>query len=122
MNNLTKSQCSFNQFLESIISDPESRLEGHVAKEILSEEFPLSTMEDLLRYWCESWIIGSLIYYSDTHKFFDDFYNDIEDIRMEYWQELGVNLNIKEDYKNYMAWFVFEYSAYIIYTKWEDFK
>ena len=50
MNKVTVAQSSFIHFLESIINDPISSLEGHVAKEILSEEFPLSTMEDLLRH------------------------------------------------------------------------
>ena len=59
-----------------------------------------------------------MIRYSDTHKFYDKFYDEIEDIRFEL-QEQGILENnfIDSDLKNYLAWLAFEHVAYNIYNQ-----
>lgn len=64
--------------------------------------------EDLFNHGCMSGMIGDLIYYNDTHKFYDDNYSDIEDLRYEYETELGEVLKPVGDLKNWYAWFAFE--------------
>lgn len=59
-----------------------------------------------------------MIYYHDTHKFFDTHYAEIEDIRTQWEDEIGDALHIDGDMKNYLAWFAFEYRAYEMYSQW----
>ncbi len=59
-------------------------------------------------------MVGSLIYYADTHKFFDAHYNEIEELRQEYETLVGQPLHINGDLKNFMAWFAFEEIAWQI--------
>ncbi|WFG34123.1 hypothetical protein F10086_201 [Staphylococcus phage vB_SauM_JDF86] len=47
-----------------------------------------STIEDVAKYGLESGAIGELIYTEDIVAFFDRYYNDIEDVVVEYAEEL----------------------------------
>lgn len=67
-----------------------------------------SHMKDILHYGCVSGTVGHLIYYHDTYKFFDEYYEEIEELRQEYEEELGESLKIENDLKNTLAWFGFE--------------
>ena len=60
-------------------------------------------------------MVSSLIYYNDTHAFYDKHYNEIEDIRCQLIDE-GIEVNIPEcsDIKNFYAWLSFEHRAYEI--------
>lgn len=58
-----------------------------------------------------------MIYYKDTHAFYDKHYNEIEDIRYEF-EISGVNIDLKDqDLKNYFAWLAFEHRAYELYVQ-----
>ena len=70
-----------------------------------------SFFHDLLNYGCVSGLISSLIYYTDTHAFFDRHYDEIEELRFEYEQGTGESLRIESDLKNTLAWFAFEETA-----------
>ena len=37
---------------------------------------------DLLQHGCVSGMVGKLIYYTDTHAFYDKYYDDIEELRV----------------------------------------
>ena len=69
---------------------------------------------DILSYGCESGMVGHLIYYSDTYKFFDTYYDHIEELRVEAEDNIGEPLVIRGDLKNWLAWFGFEETAYRI--------
>jgi hypothetical protein len=73
--------------------------------------------EDLGTHGCISGMIGSLIYYSDTHKFFDTYYEDIMDLIVEFRSEAGVMPDFNSDLKNDYAWFAFEETAYRLYDE-----
>ena len=73
---------------------------------------------DLQRMGCQSWMVSSMIRYSDTHKFYDKHYNEIEDIRLELQDEwILSNQPIDQDLKNYLAWLAYEHIAYNIYNQ-----
>lgn len=61
-----------------------------------------------LSHGCSSGMIGELIYYKDTHAFYDKHYSDIEDLREEYKENTGVALEPQGDLKNWYAWLAFE--------------
>ncbi len=93
-----------NRVIETILNQIDSQ-------ETCTDKDLKTWFEDLERGGCESGFIGSLCYYSDTHKFYDDFYEGIEDLIHEWEQETGERVNTKksgDDRKNYLAWFAFE--------------
>ena len=64
--------------------------------------------QDLFKGGCISWMVGSLIYYSDTHRFFDTHYYEIMDI-VEDLEKEWFRLECKgDDLKNKLAWLSFE--------------
>ena len=75
-----------------------------------------SHIKDILQYGCESGIVSELIYYKDTHDFFDKYYSEIDEIRFQYEEETGTNLTIKGDLKNFLSWFSFEQTILNIAT------
>jgi hypothetical protein len=60
-----------------------------------------------------------LIYYKDTHIFYDKHYDEIEELREEYEEMVGEALKIQGDLKNFLAWFAFEEVAYKIASDWD---
>lgn len=90
-----------------------------VAQEALATENARGFFEDLSQYGCMSGMVGSLIYYRDTHKFFDTHYAEIEEIRQLFADEeiyLSITWN---DLKNFYSWMAFEEVAYRIASDWE---
>jgi hypothetical protein len=67
--------------------------------------------KDLACHGCQSGMISSLIYYADTHRFFDAFYSEIEAMRDAIEDEMGEPLTVRGDLKNGLAWFAFEETA-----------
>ena len=100
--------------LEVIVKNEPQTIKNLVAKEALdySSESITDFFSDLLQHGCISGMISELIYYVDTHKFYDTHYAEIEELRQNYQGVTGEPLTIKGDLKNFMAWWSFEYIAY----------
>lgn len=100
--------------LQQIIDDHPASLKAAVADEALhyGSDDPAQMFTDLSQCGCQSGLIGSLIYYHDTARFFDCHYDDIEELREEYEANTGEPLRIKGDLKNWLAWFGFEETGY----------
>lgn len=61
-------------------------------------------------------MVGSLIYYQDTHEFYEKHYNEIEEIRDELVEQgMEICLPSQSDLKNFFAWLSFEERAREIY-------
>ena len=71
-----------------------------------------SSFSDLINYGSNNGSIGRLIYYVDTHAFFDTHYNELEELRNEYEESTGESLTIKRDLKDCLARFGYETVAY----------
>lgn len=56
-------------------------------------------------------MVCSLIFFHQTHKFYDAYYEEIEELRHEYEYE-GQKSYIEGDLKNHYAWLAFEEVAY----------
>ncbi len=108
---MTKTKQMTETLIEIAKDTSRSNLVRYVAEDILDEEEPISYLKDVLHSGCESGIVTTLIYYVDTHAFFDRFYNDIDNLRYEFEQRLGEPLEIKGDLKNYFAWLAYEATA-----------
>ncbi len=101
--------------LKKLFNSTTCELEQVVIQECLDAENPEEFIQDVLHWGCKSGIVSSLIYYSDTHKFFDQYYQDIENLRTECdIDPLTYNTG---DLKNFLAWFGFEETLYRIATK-----
>jgi hypothetical protein len=85
-------------------------------------------MSDLRQGGCQSGLIGSLTYYSDTVKFHDDFENEIWQLVYDNAQDQGINVmefitslngsdNVggMDQLKNLLAWFAFEETAFRLF-------
>ena len=92
------------------IAEENKGIRSHVAQEAIdyTSESPKAFFKDLLTHGCITGMISGLIYYYDTHKFYDTHYAEIENLRLEYEEMTGAPLTIKNDLKNAMAWFAFE--------------
>jgi hypothetical protein len=60
-----------------------------------------------------------LIYYKDTHAFFEKHYDEIQTLKDEWECGCCEALRIEGDIKNFLAWFAFEEVANNILNKWE---
>lgn len=100
--------------LRKIANQPQNSLRKEVAMEALERGLDgiVPFFHDLLSHGCASGMIGGLIYYTDTHDFFDEHYREIEQLREEWTEMVGEPFIIKGDMKNYFAWFAFEETAY----------
>lgn len=101
----------------------------------------LRSMEELQQYGCVSGMIGELIYYDDTEKFFDEYKEEINDILSNLIDGTGCSMGelfgdkfdnedpLVLDYsnKNLLAWFGFEETVNNLYEnikekiKYNDF-
>jgi hypothetical protein len=73
-------------------------------------------MNDVLAHWCQSWSISELIYTVDCHKYYDQFYDQIEELRFKYNDELWNPLIFppEMDMKTAWIWWGFEYIVFEI--------
>ena len=85
-----------------------------VAKIALETEPSKSFFQSIASDGCISGMIGELVYYQDTHKFFDNFYEEIEDLREDY----EIDIPQDTDLKNYLAWAAVEIIAAQMYQDW----
>lgn len=108
-------QTHLKKQLQAIIKSDPNSLRSEVAIEALNYGCDIASFfSDLLSHGCQSGMIGSLIYYSDTHKFYDSHYDEIETVREELEDAFGESLHPKGDLKNWFAWMAFEETARII--------
>lgn len=98
--------------LWNIIHNEPHSIRSCVAKEALeTEDNPVRFFTNLLSNGCASGMVNSLIYYKDTHTFFDTHYEEIEEIRLEVEEMNGDPISINGDLKNFFSWLAFEQVA-----------
>ena len=112
---MSAKQVNLKKHLKTIIEDNQNSLRAEVAAEALEHSGDIvSFFTDLLQHGCQSGMVGKLVYYSDTHKFYDKYYNEIEGLRYDLEEFFGFPLQPKGDLKNWFAWMAFEETARII--------
>ncbi len=98
--------------LHIIAQNQINNIEKAIALEALGRDNIQDFFSDLLTYRCASGMISSLVYYANTHEFYNTHYYQIEDIRTEYEDNTGLTITVNGDLKNFFAWFSFEETAY----------
>lgn len=83
------------------------------------DEGAVGYAKDVLYGGCQSGIVGELIYYKDTHEWFDTYYDEIMELREKLSEEFGIDINAPTDtdMKNWFAWFSFEETARRLYLE-----
>lgn len=71
----------------------------------------IMSFNDLLTYGTNNGSISRLVYYADTHDFFDENYNEIEELREDWEESTGEPLQIKGDLKDFLTRFAYEETA-----------
>ena len=71
-------------------------------------------IKDVIAGGCESGAVTSLITRKDTHDFFHNHYDEIEEIREEWEENTGATLKIEGDLKNFLSWLAYEYTIQIL--------
>ncbi|MGN5650969.1 DUF7222 domain-containing protein [Bacillus sp. Brlt_9] len=85
-------------------------------KEIIENNGGIEFAEEVLQYGCQSGIVTELIYYTDTQKWFDTYYDEIMELKEHFEDMTGQNLNPQGDLKNWYAWFSFEETVLQLYS------
>ncbi len=100
-------------YLKDSRNHKSASIESEIAKEALdyNDGDVASFFRDLLQHGCQSGMVSSLIYYADTHAFYDKHYDEIESIRTELEDDFGQPLTVSGDLKNWFAWLAFEETA-----------
>jgi len=115
---MSRKQTRLKKQLQYILKAEPKTLRGEVAREALEYGCDIAAFfSDLLTHGCQSGMIGSLIYYRDTHQFYDTHYDEIEALRMDLEESTGVQLHPKGDLKNWYAWLAFEETARVIVSE-----
>jgi len=78
-------------------------------------------LDNVRRSGCQSGTVSGLVYYCDTHRFFDEYYNEIEDAFYEYSEDVGEQPKIVGDIKNWFAWFGYEWAVGEVLRKMEEY-
>ncbi len=104
--------------LEDIKDFPtQTALKVYVTEYILDQMDEREKIEgwfkDLKNHGCISGMVSGLIYYTDTHVFFDKYYEDIMTLRDEVSDVLNEEVNSPkhDDLKNWFTWWAFQLTA-----------
>lgn len=81
----------------------------------------LTYLEDVRNYGCQSGMVSGLVYYHDTHEFFLEFVEEIQNAFFDYSKQAGEQPKIKpHDLRNWFAWFAYEWAVDQVMTKLEN--
>ena len=104
----SKSLKEATKALKEITQTHESAIMRIVAQDALDSGYPLQYLDDVTRHGCVSGAVTGLIYYVDTHAFYDTHYDEIEAMRYDWEDQSGTKLQPDGDLKNWYAWFAYE--------------
>jgi len=108
----TQNTTSITNTLTSLQADNPDSILAIVASDALDDYSPLSFLEGVTQHGCVSGWVSRLVYYSDTHAFFDTHYDEIHDMISDYRDNTGLDLVHTGDLKNFYTWFAYEQTAY----------
>lgn len=78
--------------LDDIIQNDPHSMKAYIAYTVIYQDDPETYLSDILNYGCIPGCVSELIYYSDTHAFYDQYYYEIEELRQSFEEKLAVLL------------------------------
>jgi hypothetical protein len=100
--------------LKQLLEETNNNLLRRVVEDALEKgdrEDAVIYLKDVVTHGCQSGIVAGLVYYSDTHQFFDKYYEEILECIEEYEEQSGEKPIFQNDLKNWYAWFAYEFMA-----------
>lgn len=108
-----------------------NKLQDYVVNYFLQQDNIKQSMLDIQNYGCQSGMVGSLIYYNDTEKFYNKYKDEINSLANETIESTGYNslfdlipsldkedqLMLESHNKNILAWFGFEETTNKLYDE-----
>lgn len=90
----------------------------------------ITYIKDVAEFGCVGGNCNGLIYYEDTHKFYNEHADEIDEILDDIEEQQGEPYNIKEnmkrlgqsDLRNFLAWLAYEVKAQEILNELENYK
>ena len=109
----------------------QNSLKDYVIDYFLDEDNVKQQMKDLQQYGCQSGMIGTLIYYYDTERFYNRYKDEINELANELVDSTGYNslfdlipslekddqLMLDSHNQNTLAWFGFEETSNRLYEE-----
>ena len=105
---------NLKKVLATIAYNEQWTIRAYVAEEALKHDtdYLAGFFRDLAQWGCVSGMVSSLVWYSQTHAFFDTFYDEIMEMLEDFHNE-GIPFKCTgEDLKNRLAWLSFEQVAW----------
>ena len=65
-------------------------------------------LEDLAQSGCQSGMVNKLIYYKDTENFYNNYADEIDNLKEYLEENFGEPLKIKGNTRNWLAWMAYE--------------
>lgn len=102
--------------------------EGSIKAQVLADaDGEVSYIKDCAEHGCIGGSCNGLIYYNDTHKFYNDHADEIDEMLADIADEMGEEYNIREnmkrldqhDVRNFLAWLAYEVKAQEIMNELE---
>ena len=100
--------------MHEVLSDA---LGNEVASGTDSDGTAISYLEDVCNHGCVSGTCSGLIYYADTKAFYIKHMEEIDEIRGDMEESIGVPLKIGTPIYNWLAWFAYEETARTILSE-----
>ena len=98
---------------EKLYSDVHNYIIDYVLDQCHGDEEIRSFFTFLRTKGCVTGLVRDLIYYHETHAFYDHFFEDIKSFRND-MEALGVVFCPIDDHKNWYSWHVFEKVGHIV--------
>ncbi len=104
----TPNSDNIREALQTIIdNEPVENIRSFVAQQALDYATPQSFFKDMLENGCARNVISDLTNYNDTHQFFHEHFDEIEEIREEF-ERFNEPLQIQVDVRSELTWMAVE--------------
>lgn len=99
------------QKLEAIVKNEQNSIRAYVAQDLLDADSIEGYLQDLMQGGCQSGQVSGLIYYKDTLEFYNEYVDEIDEIKGELEDALGGAISIGTPSYNWLTWFGYEETA-----------
>ena len=113
----TISEKKLKKQLQKLLVENPNTITASVVEEAFEYHTIKDFFNDLLNHGCVSGMIGRLVFYNQTEKFFDEHYHEIMELKEDFEASTGQPMTIPYHLKNHLAWFGFEQTAYYLVNK-----
>lgn len=110
---MTTTKAQTKKLAEIVREGDKMTIKGRVASDALNhDDYAVGYLQDVCNHGCQSGTCSGLIYYTDTHAFYDEFADECDEVLEEYEQNTGEGFKFEgRDVRNTLAWMAYEEKA-----------